>query len=966
MEQGSKATFSSSAFTDKYSDQGSSFQVELRQLHKSVAELNLNQEDRLNQLLGILEPLMAHRAGDPFSVRELPAVRGWLSAAASAASEISREQVVLNSLHFQSIHIREANIPEAHAKTFQWMFDRARSMSSESHRNIRYLEWLQQSGRESGVFWIGGKAGSGKSTLMKFIYYHPETKRALDHWAKGYKVVIASFFFWHAGTILQKSQEGLMQSLLFEIFRKCPEVISEVCSRRYKSALTTDQEIWSRAELLETLSNSSTQNKLPAKFCLFIDGLDEYYGHPAELVKALGKLAKMPNIKICVSSRPWEVFKKAYDHPGQSLYLQDLTRGDIELYVRNQLEEHEEFHGADSRNIVYNMVVHTITGKAKGVFLWVFLAVRSILTGLDNGDTIEILQERLEELPDELEELFRRMLDGVDKVYREKSSRTFQVALAAVGPLSTMAYSFLDEKAHQEISTLGICPLKDPEICRRQKQMQKQVNAISKGLLEVTLDPYTQYVYFKFKVDFLHRTVREFLCEHQDRLWKAFNPETDVHISICQALLAVLKACPLELKMEDSNLQAFNEIFEDIAYHARQAKSTTGKTQTAILDEVRSVVAVRSGQNLAFERWANSSKSAPHFSLAQTHFDAFCVKMGLCLYLEERFKRKPALARQSQRHPKAELGQNLLEIALMPPLHSRKYEDFNGFPVIQLLLQYLPLNSAMSSHDSTPSCNGCSTTWSRFLKTFQTAGWSVRNLELVQLLLREGADPNVQRPGGEMIWADFLHPNPRICSVDQLPLVEQVIEAFLDRGAHPNQGLYSTASKVTVWQKHMINLGFENEGECAEKALYKHFDFRVTRTLIFAGADLGTTISPPRSNRKTFSVWDIICTYFPGDQGQRLSNLIRQEHHRDSDHLARVRGTDSLSKIEQQEDGEPSNKKAENDKFKKPRQESEQSSMELTRKLSSSRASARRRFEKNTKDSKTTFLRKLRVSFASR
>ncbi|KAL9067261.1 MAG: hypothetical protein Q9157_006871 [Trypethelium eluteriae] len=789
-------------------------------------------------------------------------------------------------------------------------------MSSEPHRDIGYLEWLQQSGTEGGVFWIGGKAGSGKSTLMKFIYNHPETKRALDQWAQGYKIVIASFFFWHAGTILQKSQEGLMQSLLFEIFRKCPEVIPEVCLRRYKSALTTGQEIWNRAELLETFNNLTTQNKLPAKFCLFIDGLDEYHGHPTELVKVLGKLAEMPNVKICVSSRPWEVFKKAYDHPKQSLYLQDLTRGDIELYVRNRLGKHEEFHGTDSRNNVYDMVVHSIVDKAKGVFLWVFLAVRSILTGLDNGDTIEILQERLEELPDELEELFRRMLDGVDKVYREKSSQTFQVALAAVGPISTMAYSFLDEKPHQGISPSGLRPLKDIEISRRQKQMQKQINARSKGLLEVAIEPYTQYVYFRFKVDFLHRTVREFLCEHRDGLWKACNLESDVHISICQALLAVLKSCPLELKMEDSNVQAFNEIFEDIAYHARQANSTTRKAQSAILDEVRSVIAARSNQNLAFERWARSSKGAPHFVLAQTHFDAFCVKIGLCYYLEARFKREPDLAKQSQPQPKARLGRNLLEIALMPPLHSRKYEGFNNFPVIQLLLQYLPLNLGMSRQDSSPSCTSYSTTWGRFLETFRnTTLWSPRDVKLVQLLLREGADANIRRPGGEIIWADFLRPHMTmmICSTDHLALVEQVIEEFLAHGAHPNQGLCSPTSRVTVWQKHMMDMAFQGKGEYPERALHKDFDFRVTRTLIFAGADLDIAISPPKSIGKTFSVWDIIRAYSPGDQGQRLSNLLN---------------------------------------------ENEQSSW--------SRASARPRSEKNTKNSKMTFLRKLRVSFASR
>jgi type II secretory ATPase GspE/PulE/Tfp pilus assembly ATPase PilB-like protein len=44
----------------------------------------------------------------------------------------------------------------------------------------RYLSWLQE-GR--GIFHVAGKLGSGKSTLMKFLFNHPETRRQLLTWA---------------------------------------------------------------------------------------------------------------------------------------------------------------------------------------------------------------------------------------------------------------------------------------------------------------------------------------------------------------------------------------------------------------------------------------------------------------------------------------------------------------------------------------------------------------------------------------------------------------------------------------------------------------------------------------------------------------------------------------------------------------------------------------------------------------
>ena len=69
----------------------------------------------------------------------------------------------LKSLYFPEIHSRQEEIANAHKKTFQWIFD-------ESGEKVRpwsnFIEWLEEG---SGTYWISGKAGSGKSTLMNYV-----------------------------------------------------------------------------------------------------------------------------------------------------------------------------------------------------------------------------------------------------------------------------------------------------------------------------------------------------------------------------------------------------------------------------------------------------------------------------------------------------------------------------------------------------------------------------------------------------------------------------------------------------------------------------------------------------------------------------------------------------------------------------------------------------------------------------
>src|SRR5438128_492760 len=115
----------------------------------------------------------------------------------------------LKSLYFPTIPTRHKNIEQAHSETFTWIFDPA-------NRGATFVNWLT---RGSGTYWVQGKAGSGKSTLMKFICGHSETCRLLRHCAGDSKLVTAKFFFWYSGNPLMKSLEGLLRALLFEILR---------------------------------------------------------------------------------------------------------------------------------------------------------------------------------------------------------------------------------------------------------------------------------------------------------------------------------------------------------------------------------------------------------------------------------------------------------------------------------------------------------------------------------------------------------------------------------------------------------------------------------------------------------------------------------------------------------------------------------------------------------------------------
>jgi hypothetical protein len=192
--------------------------------------------------------------------------------------------------------VRHSRIVDAHAKTFDWIFEAAYLHFTDPRSQIKFVEWLHSS---RGIYWVSGKPGSGKSTLMKSLSENWRTSRELKLWARGSTLVTASFYFWNAGTAMQKSQQGLLQSILFEVLNQCPDMIPSICPELWeKLGRGHITSAWSLKSLSSSFELLKAQTSISKKYCFFIDGLDEYEWDHFDLIDILKDLALSPNINF--------------------------------------------------------------------------------------------------------------------------------------------------------------------------------------------------------------------------------------------------------------------------------------------------------------------------------------------------------------------------------------------------------------------------------------------------------------------------------------------------------------------------------------------------------------------------------------------------------------------------------------------------------------------------------------------
>ncbi|KAI8631340.1 hypothetical protein F5Y19DRAFT_27354 [Xylariaceae sp. FL1651] len=357
-----------------------------------------------------------------------------------ASNNVCNQNQLIGSLRFTGMNERRSQIKIPYSGTFKWILypDNVKNpLPFPGADWDNFTEWLRlETTCNSNIYWVSGKAGSGKSTLMKYLLESEDTRTILET-PNSCGYLIVSYFFAISGSYLQHSIKGMLCSLLSQVILVMPNLAIFTAKEFPGLSEKWSESDWSEKEILTILQRAMFSLHRPA--CLFIDGLDELDSHDdvLDLLDIIRQLSAFPSVKLCVSGRPENIFTREF-HAVPKLRLQDLTKSDILHYVAGYLTPLEALIQQNSAYQVHSTelqhLIYSISVKSEGVFLWVYVVVRQLRRAIIDGDAFELLKKRLNLLPSNLTDLFDQMWsrhNENEELYRVDAACCFNLLLSS-------------------------------------------------------------------------------------------------------------------------------------------------------------------------------------------------------------------------------------------------------------------------------------------------------------------------------------------------------------------------------------------------------------------------------------------------------------------------------------------------------------------------------------------------------
>lgn len=788
---------------------------------------------------------------------------------ARANFKLKAQEHFKQSLFFPDIHARQEQIHEAHHGTCRWIFHPSQHKSSTTGDSIRFgsstdevprqelyendgearsgngdnehaaadghselgsegnqpsprqgsgsgndygeeqpwsnfVDWLER-GKE--VYWIFGKAGSGKTTLMNYIDSSYRTKGRLKTWAKGSELVMTSCFFWNPGTALQKSSQGLLRSLLYGMADQQEELISIMMDGQASSTeeyLTSFQvPTWTNQRLISVLRRVLVQKPSSISIFVLIDGLDEFVEDEDILIDIVRLLANTPHVKVCVSSRPEQIFREEFRHSPQ-LRLQDFNRKDIEKTANDRLRPPLQRYAPSYKGEI-EYFIRDVSKRAQGVFLWLDLVIKDIIRGVRHKDTLQELNARLEATPDTIDGIYAYMLSRLNKLYLPESIKYFRYLVAnqfpmGRGHLTLLELAFAENFPREELLRNDLTYFETSEFDDVCQNLEIRILTRCAGLVEIEDQRETHpggWLSTNYrgdvprshriqpvatnseeqnisrhlrKVDFIHRTAMDFLESHfqtfQESTW-----QVTTNLALARGQLGLMAIFPIITRKRDSDetFSIAEHIVSLMNFLSHVGAFRTGGSVNGTLIEmvddtyrlINNVDLRLNGPDFPWRwraSWLQVVNSWIHEKSPFNECPSFAAFFGCCGYISNYIS--------SRRCSGEELNQLLISATFGLAHHSSAFADVDFvsyFNLIEiLLLQEAEPNLALLYQD-------------RFDRTQEMTPWG---------LFVENAVPLIDQDRHQLDGSSNQ-------TVPSYPAYKKLLVAFFLRGADVNTSIYS-------------------------------------------------------------------------------------------------------------------------------------------------------------------------------
>ena len=543
---------------------------QLTQTHVTLVQQAQAEMDENDGRQPIMNSILNYRGQQGFGAAMTQEIRDNSSFDPDVIADSSCMIAMLDSLDFASRRSRDEAIPEAYSQTYDWIFKPPPQSQNGQPLWSDFPAWAR--GDSSDVYWITGKPGAGKSTMMKYLTSQDRVLSLLADWSSSNPVHVAGFYSWKPGSNeLQKSQVGLLRTLLYQILSRVPYMVPTLFPGRWAMLKIfgpkTASELppWTLTELYNGFTTLTRSDKQDFSLAIFIDGLDEFEGDHQRLIDLVKNMHNRPRVKVCISSRPWNLFRDAFSSC-PNLQLEHLTKKDMETFVHGEFQSNKAFtelHAALPQEA--EALMEGLVKRAEGVFLWVSLVTGLILDGISEGDMLREAQKTMDDLPSDMNGLYQSLWDRVHPRFKCDRARILLILRAyshqgasvdvsntasdasAVGSID----HFYPDHLTQRFPRLPAVTLwfaedgvwVEPE--HLVKMLTRRLDGYTRGLLEIsTPTPDSENIAECLgAVDYLHRTARDWV--YAGNRWAEIEDtaavDFDIHLALLKGTVKTLK-----------------------------------------------------------------------------------------------------------------------------------------------------------------------------------------------------------------------------------------------------------------------------------------------------------------------------------------------------------------------------------------------------------------------------------------